>query len=94
MSQYWFTHHADHENLCDACAHAHVMLAAIALLGFLTHAYEEFICQLAIPWVTRHLTSPELAGTSSFQPGKGVIFFFDSSHPTAGNAPSLTVHQH
>ena len=32
------------------------------LLGLLTHAQKECTHQLALPWGTRHLTSPKLAG--------------------------------
>ena len=39
---------------CAACI--------LVLLALLTHAWKECTHQLALPWGTRHLISPELAG--------------------------------
>ena len=37
-------------------------MTSLVLLGLLTHAQKECTHQLALPWGTRHLISPELAG--------------------------------
>ena len=50
------------------------LFTLLVLLSLLTHVYEECTYQLALPWGTRHLISPELAGKNVLN-----LFFLLSS---------------